>query len=83
VEAPMLALLAWAGDTLYGAGLSGEVFSSTDAGTLWVPRGSLPAQPGALTADGVAVAALVNDTILESTDGGRNFTPRITGLGGH
>lgn len=81
--APLLALLAWTGDTLYGAGVDGQVMVSQDGGATWSAVGSLPAQPAALTAAGAAIAALVDDTILESLDAGATFTPRITDLGGH
>jgi hypothetical protein len=81
--APLLALLAWTGDTLYGADVDGRIHESTDDGITWKPLGSLPSQPSALAATGTAVAALVGDTVLESVDGGASFTPRITGLGGH
>ncbi len=49
----------------------------------WSPRGSLPAQPGALAATKTTVAASVGDTIYESIDGGRSFTARIAGIAGH
>jgi hypothetical protein len=81
--APLLALLAWTGDTLYGADLDGRIHESTDDGITWKPLGSLPSQPSAFAATGTTVAALVGDTVLESVDGGASFTPRITGLGGH
>lgn len=81
--APLLALLAWTGGTLYGAGVDGQVMVSQDGGATWSAVGSLPAQPAALTAAGAAIAALVDDNILESLDGGRSFSPRLTDLGGH
>ena len=81
--APLLALLAWTGGTLYGAAIDGRIHESTDDGASWSALGSLPSQPSALAATGAMVAALVGDTVLESIDGGASFTPRITGLGGH
>ena len=81
--APLLALLAWAGGTLYGADVDGRIHESMDDGITWKPLGSLPSQPSAFAATGTTVAALVGDTVLESVDGGASFTPRITGLGGH
>lgn len=80
---PLLALLAWSEDTLYGADVDGRIHASTDGGQTWRPRGSLPAQPMALAAAGATLAALVGDVILESVDGGESFTPRITDLGSH
>lgn len=81
--APLLALLAWTGETLYGADVDGQVSVSDDGGATWSPVGSLPAQPSALAATGTTVSALVGDTVLESVDGGGSFTPRITDLAGH
>ena len=81
--APLLALLAWTGGTLYGVDVDGRIHESTDDGITWKPLGSLPSQPSALAATGTTVAALVGDIVLESVDGGTSFTPRITDLGGH
>ena len=81
--APLIALLAWTGTTLYGVDVDGQVLQSTDDGTSWTPQGSLPAQPIAFAADGANIAALVDDAILASVDGGASFTPRLTELGGH
>jgi hypothetical protein len=81
--APLLALVAWAGDTIYGADVDGQVWKSKDDARTWSVLGTLPAQPGALTVTGTTIAALVDDTILESLDAGATFAPRITGLGGH
>jgi photosystem II stability/assembly factor-like uncharacterized protein len=81
--APLIALLAWTGDTLYGVDVDGQILGSTDDGTSWTARGSLPAQPLALAAKDETVAALVDDVVLESVDGGASFSPRITELGGH
>ena len=82
-SAPLLALLAWSGDALYGAGLDGRIFASTDNGVTWQPLGSVASQPTALAATGTTVAALVGDTVLESLDGGDSFTMRLTDLGAH
>ncbi len=81
--APLLALLAWTGGALYGAGVDGQIHVSTDEGVTWKTLGSLPSQPSALAATGTIVAALVGDTILESVDGAKSFTPRLTELGAH
>ena len=82
-DAPLIALLAWTADTLYGAGVDGRIVTSTDEGATWNVVGSLPAQPAAFAAHGDSVAALVEDAVLESVDGGVSFAPRITELGGH
>jgi len=81
--APLLALLAWTGDTLYGAGVDGQVLVSQDGGATWSAVSSLPAQPAAFAATGTTIAALVDDSIVESLDSGATFAPRITDLGGH
>lgn len=81
--APLLALLAWSGDTLIGADVDGLIHTSADDGGTWTQSGSLPGQPLAFAATGSTVAALVGDTVLESVDGGDSFAPRITELGGH
>ena len=81
--APLIALLAWTGGTLYGVDVDGRIHESTDDGVIWKPLGALPALPSALAATGTTVAALIGDIVLESVDGGTSFTPRITDLGGH
>jgi photosystem II stability/assembly factor-like uncharacterized protein len=82
--APLLALLAWTGDTLYGIAADATVHTATDSGTTWSPTGGqLQGTPTALAADGQTVVALAGDTIWHSTDGGRTFQPRLTGLPDH
>ncbi len=81
--APLIALLAWTGGTLYGVDVDGRIHESTDDGVIWKPLGALPALPSALAATGTTVAALIGDIVLESVDGGTSFTPRITDLGPH
>ena len=81
VGAPLLALLAWTPDALYGVATDGTVHVSADAGATWQQRGSAGGQPGALAADGDRVAVLVGDTVTESDDGGATFRPRLTSAG--
>lgn len=82
--APVVALLAWSGSTLYGVAPDGTVQVSTDRGTTWTQKGRVGAgQPSAIGADGDRVAVLAGNTIVESTDGGATFTDRITDLAGH
>lgn len=81
--APLLALLAWAPNSLYGVAPDGVVHTSIDGGSTWQVKGSVPGQPAALTADAGRVVVLAGDTIVESTDGGVSFTPRITEIAGH
>lgn len=81
--APLLALLAWAGRTVYAAAPSGDLYTSSDGGASWTRTGSVGGQPGAITADGERVVVLAGATIVESIDGGATFTARITGLDEH
>ena len=81
--APLLALLAWAPKALYGVAPDGVLHTSIDGGSTWQVTGSVPGQPAALTADAGRVVVLAGDTIVESTDGGVSFTPRITEIAGH
>lgn len=79
-DTPLLAFLAWTGPTLYAIAADGTLHTSTDTGTTWTQVGQLAGTPRALAADGSHVVALAGTTVVESTDGGRTFTPRITGL---
>jgi len=81
--APLLALLAWAPKALYGVAPDGVLHTSIDGGSTWQVTGSVPGQPAALTADAGRVVVLAGDTIVESTDGGVSFIPRITEIAGH
>lgn len=82
-EASLLALLAWTGAALYGIDVEGTVYASTDDGVTWERRGAVSEQPAALAADGNRIAALVGNRIVESTDGGATFSPRIRDIPGH
>lgn len=79
-NAPLLAFLAWTGETTYAIAADGSVQTSTDAGSTWKQVGQLDGIPAALAADGNHVVALAGTTIYESTNGGKTFTPRITGI---
>jgi hypothetical protein len=80
---PLIALLAWTSDALYGIDVDGTVHTSSDAGSTWTAGATVPGQPAALAATGSTVAVHVGDAVLESQDGGATFTPRITDLQGH
>ncbi len=82
-DAPLLAFLAWTGSTVYAIATDNTVHVSNDAGATWEQLGQLQGQPQALGADGDRVVALAGSTIWDSTNGGRTFTPRITGLDDH
>jgi hypothetical protein len=79
-EVPLLAFLAWTGNTLYAIATDGSVQASTDSGDTWTQLAQLEGQPQALAADGAHVVALAGTTIWESTDSGKTFTPRVTGI---
>ena len=79
--APLIALLSWSGNALFGVAPDGTVYVSDDSGASWDARGTVAESPSAITADGESLAVLVGQTIVESADGGRTFTPRLTGVG--
>lgn len=81
--APLLSLLAWTPELLYGIAPDGTVHASTDDGATWSQRGNTGGQPAAVAADGDRLAVLVGGTVLESTDRGSTFSARMTGIGGH
>ncbi len=82
-DAPLLALVAWPGDTVNSIAADSTVHTSTDAGATWQQVGQLEGTPSALAANGDTVVALAGTTIWQSTDRGATFTPRITGIGAH
>lgn len=82
-DVPLLAFLAWTEGTIYAIATDNTIQVSTDEGATWTRAGQVEGQPQALGADGDRVVALAGTTIWDSTDGGRTFVPRITGLAGH
>jgi photosystem II stability/assembly factor-like uncharacterized protein len=76
-DAPLLALLAWTGTTVYGVAPDGVVHVSSDGGPTWQRLGATGGAPEALAADGSGVVVLVSGSVLESDDGGRSFAPRL------
>lgn len=82
-DVPPLAFLAWSGNTLFAIAADGTVQVSADSGTTWTQTALLNGQPRALAADGAHVVALAGTTIWESTDSGRTFNPRVTGIAAH
>lgn len=77
--APLLLLLSWADDgLLVGVGPEGNVAVSADQGATWEARATLDGYPeamAAVTEDEIYVA--VAGSVLESTDGAREFTVRF------
>jgi hypothetical protein len=81
--APLLALLGWDTSAFIGISSTGQVHRSIDAGVTWTALGTLEGPATALAVSSEAVVALVGDTIVESTDGGMTFAPRLRGVGVH
>ncbi|MFC5136762.1 F510_1955 family glycosylhydrolase [Actinomycetospora rhizophila] len=79
---PQLVFLSWAPDgELYGLTPDAQLLASTDGGSTWLPRGSVPGgRPQALTAvgQGRVLAATVGG-IHDSRDGGRSFATAVQG----
>ena len=74
MKTPPLALVAWEGKELIGAGPDGSIVVSDDAGETWSRRGSLPGAPEALHADGNMILASATEVgILQSSDAGRTW----------
>ncbi|MCH0561708.1 F510_1955 family glycosylhydrolase [Streptomyces sp. MUM 2J] len=77
---PVLAFVSWAAsDAVYGIGLDGGLYLSTDAGSNWKQAGTVPGgRPQALTAvDAEHVLAATQDGVYASRDGGTTFTERL------
>ncbi|GLW99148.1 F510_1955 family glycosylhydrolase [Microtetraspora sp. NBRC 16547] len=75
--APLLSFLDVAdGNVLIGVAPDGQVRTSADGGTTWKPEGRLPMQAVAFTAVSAKhlLAASMDGTVYESTDGGAGFT---------
>lgn len=81
--APPLMLVTWGGDRFVGVSPDGRVFSAPSGDARWTEHGSIGGQPIAMAADRDYVAVHAGTAILESTDGGRSFSERITGIALH
>jgi len=82
-DAPLIALLAWTDEGLWGVTPDGKVYESTDAGKTWRKTGQVDGEPSTLAATRTHINVLAGDTIWESLDQGATFTPRVTGIPGH
>lgn len=74
-----IGLLAWErADRLYLVDGAGKVQVSEDGGQRWADRGSIGGQPAAFVSapDGSLYAAMVEGTVLGSSDGGVSWTVR-------
>jgi hypothetical protein len=83
-DAPLLQVVAWAdGTTAVGVDPAGTLWTSVDAGDTWQPGAQLGSPPQAVaaaaTGDGIRIAAVTADAVLESVDGGRTFTEAVNG----
>ncbi len=81
--APVIALLAWTSDRLWGVTPDGAVHSSVDNGETWRRAGTVAGSATAVAANPKRVVILAGDTIWESLDQGATFAPRVTDLPGH
>ena len=78
--APLLQVVTWAdeGRTAVGVDPAGTLWTSTDSGTSWGEGAELGSPPQAVAAtttdDGLRIAVVTGDSVLESDDGGRTFT---------
>lgn len=80
-DAPLLQLVDWsANGQITGVAPDGAVHVSNDGGATWENRGSAGGTPQALTTSGEQVFVAVEDSIVESVDGGRTFRNRYVGL---
>ena len=69
-------LLSWDADAgLVAADAQGRVRHSGDGGATWEERGSLGGAPAALLATPQRLVAATHTDVLESTDGGRAWSP--------
>jgi hypothetical protein len=80
-DAPLLQVVAWAdATTAVGVDPDGAVWISTDAAGSWQRRAELGAAPLAVAAAPATrggpgrIAVVTDESLLESTDGGRTFT---------
>lgn len=80
---PALAVLGWGETGLYGVSVDGVAYSSADSGMTWESRGTVQGQPEAISVGRTSMAVIAAGTLWESTDGGRTFDARITGIPQH
>ena len=81
--APLLALLSWDTARLVGVTPDGLIYESLDQGTTWSQIANVTGQLRAIAARGEEIAVLAGTDLYYSSDAGRNFTIRITGISGH
>ncbi|MEX5717379.1 F510_1955 family glycosylhydrolase [Geodermatophilus maliterrae] len=83
-DAPLLQVVTWADrTTAVGVDPAGTLWTSVDAADTWQPGTQLGSPPQAVaaaaTGDGLRIAAVTVDVVLESVDGGRTFTEAFSG----
>lgn len=81
--APLLALLSWDTLRLVGVTPDGWIYESLDQGSTWGKIASVTGQVRAIAAQREEIAVLAGTDLYYSSDAGRNFTIRITGISGH
>jgi hypothetical protein len=83
-DAPLLQVVTWADErTAVGVDPAGTLWTSTDAAATWLPGRQLRTPPQAVaaiaTGEGLRIAVVTADTVLESRDGGGTFTDVLVG----
>lgn len=82
-NAPVVSLLSWDMARLVGVTPMGVVYQSLDMGSTWQKLATILRQPMALSVKGDQIAILADSTVFFSTDAGKSFKERITGVLGH
>jgi photosystem II stability/assembly factor-like uncharacterized protein len=83
VGAPLLALLGWDTTRLVGVSPDGLIYESLDQGTTWSKIASVTGQVRAIATQKDEIAVLAGTDLYYSSDAGRSFTIRMTGISGH
>ncbi len=81
--APLLVLLSWDTARLVGVAPDGLIYESLDQAITWRQIGSVTGQVQAIAVLGNEIAILVGTDLYYSSDAGKNFTKRLTGIVGH
>ncbi len=77
--APAVGLLTWDRTGVWAVARDGAVWSSADGGGQWQRRGAVPGEPHSFAVqDGSLFAALADDRVIASIDGGATWTDRYT-----
>lgn len=77
----LLMFVAFTEGGLLGVTPEGEVYRQGEDG--WVRQGAIDGQPEAFATDAKKIVVAVGGKVLESSDFGKSFSVRVTGLPGH